>query len=506
MNYNIICGRKQWENGNPAKQHLLDKCSRWEYNRYGSNFYRKGLIFLSGLRNLPDYRLTRRDVGFFLSIMLPALVEMLLSQVFSMVDTIMLGRMPDSAVVLAAVGITTSPINLVVCVMTAFCIGTTATVAVFTGAGKNEQARSASGQSLLLMAAAGIVVTVICMVFAEPIIRFSGAKDEILPLAAAYYRLISAGFFFQSITISITASLRGVGITKVPMLYNLLSALVNVILNYIMIYGKLGCPAMGIHGAALATTLSKLVAFGISVGMMFFGGLSVGFRRGERFRLDLPIMKRILKIGITSGMEQVILQSGAVLSTKILAVIPTADFAAYQIASSVEGIAWQPGSACCAASTTCMGQAIGEGRPEKAHAMTKMIFLTALAMSGILVLVFLFCGYPLASVYTEDAAVAKTAAQILLYCAVALPGVSTHQTIAGALRGAGDTRTPMIASLCSLWVFRVALSFLLVRVCGMGVLAMRVCISLDQIVRASINLIRYLRGRWVQTSFASDHF
>ncbi len=460
---------------------------------------------MSGLRSLPEYRLTKRDVGFFLSIMLPALVEMLLSQVFSMVDTIMLGRMPDSAVVLAAVGITTSPINLIVCVMTAFCIGTTATVAFCTGAGKQEEARSASVQSLFMMAAAGIAVTAVCMVFAEPIIRFAGAKADTLPLAVSYYRLIAAGFFFQAITISITAALRGVGITKIPMLYNLASAFINVILNYILIYGKLGFPALGIHGAAIATTLSKLVAFAAAIVLMLSGRLPVSFRRGERFRIDLPIIRRILRIGITSGMEQVILQSGAILSTKILAVIPTSDFAAYQIASSVEGIAWQPGSACCAASTTCMGQALGEGKPEKAHAMTKMIFLTALVMSGILVILFLFCGYPLASVYTPDTVVAKTASQILVYCAAALPGVSTHQTIAGALRGAGDTRTPMLASLCSLWIFRVALSFLLVRVLGMGVLAMRVCISLDQIVRALINLLRYLRGRWIQTSLSSAH-
>lgn len=435
--------------------------------------------------------------------MLPALVEMILSQVFSMVDTIMLGRMPDSAVILAAVGITTSPINLVVCVVTAFCIGTTATVAFFTGAGRHEQARSATRQSLLLMAAAGIVLTIVCIVFAEPIIRFSGAKEETLPLAVAYYRLIAAGFFFQSITISITASLRGVGITKVPMLYNLASALINVILNYMLIYGKFGCPALGIHGAALATTLSKIVAFLVSAGLMLFGKLSVGIRKGDSFKPDLPILKRILHIGITSGMEQVILQSGAVLSTKILSIIPTTDFAAYQIAASVEGIAWQPGAACCAASTTCMGQALGEGRPDKAHAMTKMIFLTALCLSGVMVVLFLTCGYPIASVYTTDTAVAQTASRILAYCAAALPGVSTHQTIAGALRGAGDTKTPMIASLCSLWIFRVALSFLLVQVLGMGVIAMRVCISLDQLVRAAINLLRYIRGKWVQVAMGT---
>ncbi len=454
-----------------------------------------------------DYKLTRRDVRFFLSIMLPALVELLLSQVFSMIDTIMLGQLPNSAEILTAVGLTSAPINLVVCVVTAFCIGTTATVAIFTGAGKPDRARSASRQSLMLLSAAGVVLTVVCITFAEPIIRFAGAKDDTIVQATTYYRLIAAGFFFQSVTISITASLRGVGITRIPMLYNLAAALLNVIFNYILIFGKLGCPAMGIAGAALATTLSKLVAFLASVVIMFFLKTPISVQKGDSFRPDLPILKRILQIGITSGMEQVILQSGAVLSTKILSVIPTVDFAAYQIACNVEGIAWQPGSACCTAATTCMGQALGEGRLDKAKAMTRMIYLTALAMSGMMVLLFLFCGHPIASVYTPDKAVVQTAAKIMVYCAAALPGVSTHQTIAGALRGAGDTKTPMIASLCSLWIFRVALSYLLVRVLGLGVIAMRVCITLDQLVRAAINLIRYCRGKWAvkPALSAEDH-
>jgi len=454
---------------------------------------------LSVLRNLPEYKLTRRDVGFFLTIMLPALVEMLLSQLFSMVDTIMLGRLPDSAVILTAIGITTAPINLIVCVATAFCVGTTATIAFLTGAGKHEDARRASIQSFLLMTGAGIVLTLVCTVFAEPMIRFAGAEGEILPLAVSYYRIVAVGFFFQSVTISVTAALRGVGITRIPMVYNLAAAFINVVLNYILIYGKLGISPMGIEGAALATTISKIAAFLAAVGMMVFGKLPVGIRRGDSFRPDPQLLKRILRIGITSGMEQVILQSGAVLSNKILAVVPTADFAACQIASSVEGLVWQTGGACCAASTTCMGQALGEGRPEKGHAVTKMILFTALAMSGVLVMVFLFFGYPLASVYTPDKTVAKTASLILVYCAAALPGVNTHQTVAGALRGAGDTRTPMLASLCSLWIFRVALSWLLITVCGYGVIAMRICVTLDQLVRASINLIRYLHGGWVRS-------
>ncbi len=448
------------------------------------------------LRTIPKYSLTRRDVAFFLSIMLPALVELLLSQVFGMVDTVMLGRLPDSAVILSAVGITTSPINLIVCVVTAFCIGTTATVAIATGAGKTEDARCAARQSLLLLTVAGVVLTVVCMVFAKPIIRFAGAKDDILAPAVTYYRLIAAGFLFQSMTISITAAFRGVGITKVPMLYNLAAAGLNVVFNWVLIYGKCGFPAMGITGAALATTLSKVVAFAVAMFMMFGGKLPVSVRRGDSFRPDFLMLKRILKIGVTSGMEQVILQSGAILSTKVLAGVPTTDFAAFQIASSVDGMAWQPGSACCTAATTCMGQCVGEGRVDKAKAMIGMIYGTAMGMCILVALLFLTCGGVIAAIYTPDEAVADMASRIIAWCALGLPGVSTHQTIAGALRGAGDTRTPMLASLCSLWIFRVGLGWLLLSHFGYGVIAMRLCITFDQWVRALINLFRYRRGKW----------
>lgn len=455
---------------------------------------------VASIRSIPSYRLTEKDVRFFLSIMLPALVELLLSQLFGMMDTIMLGHTENSSVLIAAVGMTASPINLIVCVISAFCIGTTAAVAWFTGAGESEKARCAAHQSLALLAVIGAVVTVLSLLFAEPIIRFAGAKEDTLADAVTYYRIIAAGFLVQSVTISITASLRGVGITKIPMLYNLTAALVNVILNYGMIYGRLGFPAMGIRGAAWATTISKFLAFVLAMLLMFFGKIPVGIRRGDSFRPNRQILTRILRVGITAGLEQVILQSGAVLNNKIVATVPTADFAANQIAANVEGLAWQLGNACNAASTTSTGQSLGEGRPEKARSMTRMILLVSLGFSACVILLFLFAGSPIAHLYTPEKEIAATAGRILCYTAIGMPGVATHLTIAGSLRGAGDTKTPLFASFCSLWIFRVGLGYLLVYRLGMGVIAARVCCSVDQLVRASIVSLRYLTGKWAKGS------
>ncbi len=462
----------------------------------------------SKLREIPIYHPTRKDIRFFLSIMLPALVELVLSQVFSMVDTMMLGNVPDSAILVAAVGMTSSAINLTVCVITAFCIGTTAAIAWYTGAGDHDAARSAVRQSLFMMAVVGLIVTAAAVLFAYPIIGFAGAGEDTIDFAVTYYRYIAAGFFFQAITISITASLRGIGVTKIPMLYNLAAAVINVCLNYVLIYGKFGFPMMGITGAALATTLSKLIAFGIAVFMILFADLPICVRCGTRFRPNFVIIQRILRVGIPSCLEQVILQSGAVLSTKIVSVVPTTDFAANQIAASIEGLAWQPGSACNAASTTCMGQSLGEGRVDKARAMTRMIVCTSLLCSFCMVLLFLCFGESIAGLYIKDQAIAHTAGILIACSAFGLPGVGTHLSVAGALRGAGDTKTPLLASLCSLWIFRVGLGFLLIRVLGFGVYAARMCIALDQLVRAAIVSVRYLRGNWadkVNTTVQKDN-
>ena len=453
-----------------------------------------------GIRSIPAYTLTKRDRRFIYSIILPALCENLITQLFGMVDTIMLGHTPESAKAIAAVGMTVSPINIVVCVLSSFCIGTTAAVAWYTGADESENARAAARQSLVLLSAIGLIVTALALVFASPIIRFAGARADTFDDALAYYRIVAAGFFIQTVTFSVSASLRGVGITRLPMLYNLLAAGLNVVLNYVLIYGRLGLPAMGVRGAALATTLSKVPAFLIALGIMFFGKTPVSCRRGDDYRFTKKIMNRVLRVGITAALEQVILQTGALLSNRIAATVPTDDFAANQIAITAENIGWAPGSAAGVASATAVGQALGEGRADKARAMTRLALHLSIAMTAVYDLFLLFGGKWVALLFTTELPVALTAGRVMRLSALVMFGASIHVPTAGSLRGAGDTVSPLVASLCSLWLCRVILGYLLVVVGGFGVMAVRLSCALDQLVRAAIVFFRYLTGRWARAA------
>ena len=189
---------------------------------------------------------------------LPSLAELILGTLFGMVDMVMVGNVNTES--LAAVGLTNQPMMLALAVFQALNVGSTALVARFMGTGDNESAGAVVKQTLILTVMMGILISLSGYIFAHRVIGFMGAKPEVFPLATKYLKIIALGGVFITTTMGIGAALRGAGDTVTPMRYNIISNLMNVVLNYILIYGKLGFPAMGITGAAIATTLSRSAA------------------------------------------------------------------------------------------------------------------------------------------------------------------------------------------------------------------------------------------------------
>lgn len=433
----------------------------------------------------------------FYSILFPTVIESLFNQLFSLIDSIMVGHIPNSTVAVAALSLCSSPINLVICVMTSFFIGTTALIAWQFGAEEKEKMNETAQQSLMLAAFSGIILTAATYIFAPQIMGFVCGKSETLETAVLYYKTNSIGFFFQICSICITAAFRGKGITKIPMLYNITGNGLNVILNYILIYGRLGFAPMYVKGAAVATVISKAAIFIIS--LMFFIFYKNGFhpkKADVSLRLSEPVRHRMLKIGLTSACEQLVLQSGATLTAKIISVLPTKQIAALQITSNLEAFAWSSGDACCTASTSLFGKSLGEGRVDKARGYLKLSELWALIFSAAEIAVFCFGGRLICNLFTNDVSIYGDIISLLIIASVGLPFINTHKTVSGALRGAGDSFGPLIASLLSLWIFRVFLGYILISVLDMDAAAYRWCLNADQFVRMSAILFFYLSGHW----------
>jgi len=428
----------------------------------------------------------------------PAFVELVLSALFGMVDLIMLGQTPDSATAIAAVGLTNNPMNLFLGVFAAVNVGTTTAVAWQIGAGRPDKARDIARHSLLLNLGLGLLVSSIGFFFASDIVTFMGADPLTLTPGTHYMQIVAAGLLPQAINLSVTASLRGVGLTRLPMAYNLLSNALNVVGNYILIYGKLGFPAMGVEGAAISTSLSRLVGCLVALYVLYFRENPVRLPLGARFKFQIGTIRHILQIGTPAAMEQFVLQSGFVLFARTVSGLGTAVFAAHQIGLSICGMTFSPSQAFGVAATTLTGQNLGAGKPEEAHRKAEAVHLLALFCAAFVGLIFILFSHPLAMLYTNDLAVAGMAGTVLKIMAFAQPGQSTQLSLAGALRGAGDTRYPLYASVAGVWVFRVLVATLFVEVFHWGLNGAWFAILLDQYARAGVVYARYRSGLWLK--------
>lgn len=445
---------------------------------------------------LRNTSLRREDTKIIWTIMLPALFELVMSQLFGMVDTIMLGHSADSTIAIAAVGLTNSPFNLCNGVINAFNIGTTAAVAWAVGANRSEDASSIMRTALISNALIGLIVSSLLYTFAEPIIIFMGAEADTLDFAVTYLRIIAIGMLPLSMLYAITASLRGIGRTRMPMVYNLIANFANVIGNYMLIYGKFGCPALGVRGAAISTTLSRFIALALALGVLFFGRHELRQKLRADWIPRIQWLKRISGVGGTAALEQFIMQIGFFIFARKVAGLGTQMFAAHQIAISVNGLTWMPGSAFGIAATTLVGQSLGAGHKDRADGYMRYIHRLAMVFAVCFAVVFMFFIRPIALIYTSDREVVQLSADALRLIALGIPGIYTQLTVAAGLRGAGDSTFPLVASALGIWIFRVLGGSFFIYTLGLQLDGAWLCITLDQYARAIVVYWRFRTGKW----------
>lgn len=430
-----------------------------------------------------------------ISITAPAFIELVMSTLFGMVDMIMVGQLSPAAI--AAVGLTNQPFMLLLAVFSAVNVGATTLVAWNIGSQDTKKASSVTRQVIVINIILGTVMSLIGVFFARHIVTFMGAEPDVFDMAVQYFQIVAAGLVFQAVTLGITAALRGAGETKIPMLYNIASNLLNVIGNYVLIYGKFGFPQWGVAGAAVSTTLSRLLACLAGLYVIYLSRKSkISLANKGSYKIDISIIKQIFSVGFPAALEQFVLQSGLIMFARTVSGLGTSSFAAHQIGLNISGLTFAPSMAFGVAATTLVGQSLGAGDDEKAEKYAGIIHHMSIAVACLMGVVFLLFSHPMALLYTKNLEVAASAGVILKILALAQPGQSTQLTLAGALRGAGDTVYPLYASIFGIWIFRVFVAFIFVNIFNWGLIGAWVALVLDQYTRSAIVYLRYRSNKW----------
>ena len=440
----------------------------------------------------------------------PSFIELLLTQLASMVDLMMVGSMGGKAhpeigtQALAAVGLTTQPKFLLMAAFIAMNTGITALVARNKGTNDSKQANLVVRQGLLFTFCITVILSALGAIFARPMVIFMGSTEEIVTKwATQYLQIQMIGFLSFALTSTITASLRAVGDSKTCMVYNLIANVVNVIFNWLLIYGNLGFPELGVAGASLATVLGQVVAFIIALVVLLRGNSFLKLECKLGFKPDKTVLGNMVNIGFPAMVEQLLMRAGMIIFAKTVATLGTTAYATHQVCMNIQALSFMTGQAFAVSATTLMGQSLGKRRTDMAQAYCSRTRTVGFGFSILLALIFIFFGSEIVGLYNSDSEIIQIGGQIMLFVAFLQPFQSSQFIIAGGLRGAGDTKATAIFTFITVLLVRPIAAIALVAA-GFGLYGAWAAMALDQIIRSALVLGRYNSGKWKTIKLKSE--
>ncbi len=426
----------------------------------------------------------------------PAVCEMMLYMLLDFVDVAFVGRLGAQA--LAAVGLGAQIYFSALFIFSALSAGATALVARAIGAGDAKRAAEVAGRALLLAFSVGIGVSVLAYFFAGDIMSLFRFEQAVRSLAATYVQTAGMSAAFSLVLFVSNGIFRGAGMTKVPMLVAALTNVVHIGADYVLIFGKLGLPALGVQGAAVATSLAQVFGCLVVLALLASGATPLRVRLADvlHAREGWPLTAKLVSLSVPAGIEEGLMDIGRIIGSFMLAGLGTVPFAAHQVASTAESLSFMPGYGFAVAATTLVGQSLGARNPGQARQNGwESAKLAVLIMCGI-ALVFLLLPAGVVSLFTQDRRVLELGSLCLRIAAFEQPTIALEMVLAGALRGAGDTRTPMLITTLSTWALRIPLFYLSIYVFSYGLPAIWVITVFDWLVRSLLVTVQFQRGRW----------
>lgn len=446
-----------------------------------------------------------QDISFFLEaktsadvrkaifkLALPAMLEFGLMMLVQMIDMIQVGSLGPWAI--AATGLAAQPTMLIFSVFSALVVGTTALVARAAGAGNRDYACRVTRQSFIIVLIMGIIITVIGIPASGSIIKLMGADVDTIEPGTIYMKIIIAGTIFTVGNMVLAASLRGVGDMVTPMISNIVANIINIFMNWVLINGKLGFPRLEVAGAAIATSFSRLIAFVITLHAVYARDKYIHISIHDSYRFEPDIIKSVLNIGIPAAIEQLIMRGGALLFARLIAGFGTIMFAAHQIAINIDGLGIVPAMAFQMAATTLVGQGIGAQKPELSEEAARQSTIISTIMMSLIGVIYFFLGKYAIGIFTKDAQVIALGRNALKILAFSQPFTAIYFVMAGALRGAGDTKYAMYASAIGMWAVRLGIGYILADLLNMALAGAWIAVTIDMAVRMVLVLKRFSSG------------
>ena len=440
--------------------------------------------------------------GALVRLSVPIIVANVLATAYQLTDTWWVGRLSDKAV--AAVTLC-FPINfLMIAAGGGLAIAGSVLIAQYKGRGEERAMNHVTAQTLIMVLTVAVLISTIGYFFSEPIMRFMGAKDDVLPDAVRFMQITFLGFIFVFAFFVYQALMRGIGVVQAPMLIVLLTVILNFALDPLFMFGWGPIPAMGVAGAGMATLSTQALAAAIGFALLFSGSQGLRPRLAD-FWPDWNVIRRTFTLGLPASVEQATRALSMVMMTLLVASFATIDVAAYGVGIRVLTFVVIPAMGVSMATSTLVAQNLGAGKVDRAEQTDLIASLMSFfipTVGGVFLFVF---SVPLATFFVPKSPEAIAAsAHFLRIISLALGCIGLQHTLTGTLRGAGNTMAAMVLTIVSAWVIQFPLAYAMSRHTSLGVDGIWWSHPIGMLISALVCLAWFLGGDWKRTKLLED--
>ncbi|MBO5378920.1 MAG: MATE family efflux transporter [Clostridia bacterium] len=434
----------------------------------------------------------------------PTMLEQLLHTAVQYVDTAMVGLLGTAAT--AAVGSTTTVNWLVGSTVSAIGVGFLAFISQSRGAGNDEKAKRGSGQAVFAVLVVGIAFTVITLAISPIVPVLMRVEPSLRKTAGIYFFILYTPMLFRAASIIFGAVLRSAGDTKTPMRVGVLVNIVNIFLNFFLIFETriiyfcgififVPGAGLGVIGASIASAVSFALG-GILITRALYEHKEIS-PRGQSIKPNKEILRECLRVAFPNALQRFGTSLGYVVFATMINSLGGIATAAHTVANTVESAFYVPGYGMQSASATLSGNALGADNRTKIKQLSRMIIFieaTLMVVSGSLLFVF---APNLVSLFSHDSAVISLGTTVLRMVALSEPFYGISIVIEGMMQGMGKTKMPFVTNLVGMWGVRILGTFILTQICSYGLISAWACMILHNLVLFAVFLVYYLSGKYI---------
>lgn len=446
-----------------------------------------------------------QQIGLTVRLSIPAILAQISSIVMQYIDASMVGRLGANAS--GAIGLVSSTTWLFGGLCIAVTTGFTVQIAQAVGAGEDKSARNIMKQGLIIALCISAMLALIAALISTPLPRWLGGEAAIQKMASQYFLVYMLGLPALQMNSIAGGMHQSSGNMRLPGILNVMCCVMDVFFNMLFIFQTRSVQinsitftmpglGLGVAGAALGTITAEAVTCAIMVTALLWKNRTLHLRKGERLRFHRDTLAKAVKIGAPVGLEQMVMCSAYVMSTKIVSPLGTIAIAANSFAVTAESFCYMPGYGVQAASTTLVGQCVGAGQKQLSRRMawiTMGLGVSVMTIGGVLMYI---AAPSMIGVLTPNEEIRNLGAAVLRIEAFAEPFYAASIVASGALRGAGDTLVPSCMNFASMWCVRIPLAAILAPRVGLYGVWIAMCVELC--FRGILFTTRLKRERWMR--------